>query len=155
MRSKAISDIDQAKHDIVHAGKFAPTELAELANISYGTMCNKVSVTSPNHHLTVDEALKIQKIQDNRFLIEAECRDLGGVYVHIPPCIANTSDSELIESWAAWHKDTGETAASINKALQARSITRDHLAEIRREMFEDFQRELELLHRLEALCDEQ
>jgi len=154
MATKSISDLDQAKHDIVHNGKFSPMELAELTGIGYGTLCNKVSVTSPNHFLMVDEAVNIQKIQDTRFLIEAECHALGGVYVQIPADLLNTSDVDLIENWANWHRDTAETEAAITNALKSKCITQKHLAAIRKEMFEDFQRELELLHRLEALCDE-
>lgn len=154
MVTKSISDLDQAKHDIVHNGKFSPMVLAELTSIGYGTLCNKVSVTSPNHFLMVDEAVNIQKIQDVRFLIEAMSRELGGVYVHIPADILNTSDVDLIENWANWHRDTAQTEAAISTALKSKTITKKHLANIRKEMFEDFQRELELLHRLEALCDE-
>jgi len=154
MSHKSISDIDQAKHDIVHAGKFTPKELAELTSISYGTLCNKVHVKSPNHFLMVDESLKIQKIQDVRYLIEAECRELGGVYIQVPDEIHNTSDVDLIAAWAAWHKDTAETCTAISEALKSKSITKDHLKKIRKEMFEDFQRELELFHRMEVLCDE-
>jgi len=154
MSQKSISDLDQAKHDIVHKGKFTATELSELTDIGYGTLCNKVHTKSPNHFLMVDEAIKIQKIQDVRFLIEAECHDLGGVYIEIPEEIHNTSDVDLIASWAAWHKDTAETGTAISEALKCKRITKDHLKKIRKEMFEDFQRELELYHRMEALCDD-
>lgn len=154
MQHKSISDLDQAKHDIVHSGKFSATELSTLTAIPYGTLCNKVNVTSPNHFLMVDEAISIQKIQDTRFLIEAECRDLGGVFVQIPDNIKSTSDVDLIAAWAAWHKDTAETGTAVSEALKSKTITKKHLQKIRKEMFEDFQRELELFNRMEALCDE-
>ena len=154
MQHKSISDLDQAKHDIVHKGKFSATELSQLTGISYGTLCNKVSTKSPNHFLMVDEAVNVQKIQAVRYLIEAECRDLGGVYIQIPEEIQNTSDVDLIAAWAAWHKDTSETGTAISEALKCKRITKNHLLKIRKEMFEDFQREFELYHRMESLCDE-
>ena len=47
-----------------------------------------------------------------------------------------------------------KTGALISEALNKKRILRSDLKAIRREVFEDFQRELELLQRLEALADE-
>jgi len=154
MSHKSISNLDQAKHDIVHKGNFSASELSELTNIPYGTLCNKVHIKSPNHFLMVDEAINIQKIQQVRNLIEAECQELGGVFIQVPDDIKKTSDVDLIEAWALWHKDTAETGTAISEALKCKSITKEHLKKIHKEIFEDFQRELELFHRMEALCDE-
>ena len=154
MSHNLISDIDEAKYELVHKGKFTPKEVSEITGIPYGTLCNKVLVNSPNHFLMVDEAVNIQKIQDSRVLIEAESRALGGVFVQVPEAIKNTSDVDLIQAWADWHKDTAETGMAISEALKCKKITREHLKKIHREMFEDFQRELELYSRMEVLCDE-
>ncbi|MGB0693710.1 MAG: phage regulatory CII family protein [Pseudomonadales bacterium] len=153
MNHKPISDIDQAKYDLVHDHPGGAPALAPLVRMNPGTLCNKVNYTMDSHHLTVDEAIQIQLIRQDFRLFYAEARLFNQVAVNTPD-FDNVSDMDLLEGWAAWHADTGETADLIRQVLNGATITRQHLAEIRREMFEDFQRELELLHRLEAMVDD-
>ena len=149
------SDIDQAKYDLVHDYHDGPKKLAAMVRMNLGTLYNKVNPTVDTHHLTVDEAIALQLAANTTSLIEAEARALGGVFLRIPLDLACIGDLELLNAWAAWHVDTGETAAAIEQALSDGKLSRDELLKIKKEMFQDFQRELELLQRLEVICDEQ
>lgn len=151
--TKAISDIDQAMHDLVHTYPGGAPALAPLVRMNPGTLSNKVNPLMESHHLTVDEAVQIQLIRRDFCLFYAEGRLFNHACVPMPD-LHNVADMELLSAWADWHADIGETGAMIKRVLEGGRITKCQLAEIKREMFEDFQRELELLQRLEAMADD-
>ena len=146
------SDIDQAKYDLVHQHPGGAVALAPLLRMNPGTLSNKVNPLMETHHLTVDEAVQIQLVRRDFRLFHAEARAFNHIAVPAPD-LGNVADMELLSAWADWHADIGETTALIREVLSGGRIDRRQLAEIKREMFEDFQRELELLQRLEALVD--
>lgn len=146
-------DLDQAKHDVVHQFPGGARRLAQLAGKSYGVLCNKVNPLVETHHLTVDEAVSIQFIAGDCRIHEAEGVLLGRVSLPVgtfPDC----SDVELLDSWAGWQAELGETAGEIRRALGRREISRAQVRKVRREMYEDFRAALALLQRLEALADD-
>lgn len=67
------------------------------------------------------------------------------------------NDDDLLDSWAAWDAERGETAIKIKQALQdkdkrtSKKISSNEYNSIKHEMLEDIQKELELLRRLEAI----
>lgn len=147
------TDLERAMYSLVHDHEGGAPALAPLVRMNPGTLANKVNYRMDSHHLTVDEAVQIQLVRRAFPVFEAEARLFGFITVPVPR-LRNVSDMQLLDAWADWHADIGETGAEIKKALQDGRITRAEIDAIRREMFEDFQRELELLQRLEALCDE-
>lgn len=153
MPYKHFSDIDQAKYAVVHDFKDGAERLATLIRMNLGTLYNKVNPSVETHHLSVDEAVSIQLATGDYRIVEAESRALGGVFVPILPANTNISDMALLDAWAEWHIETGETAAVIRDALSDGKIDRHEVEKIKTEMFEDFQRELQLLQRLEGICD--
>jgi hypothetical protein len=148
-----ISDVDQAKYEVVHDFPGGAARLAPLVAMRPGTLSNKVNPFQESHHLTVDEAIALQHATQDYRIFYAEARALGHVTVPVGDYAA-TSDVELLNAYAAFHREVGETAKEIQRALADRRITTAELTAIRREMFEDWQRELELLNRLEALCED-
>ncbi len=149
----AISDIDQAKYKLVHDHPGGAAALAPLVRMNAGTLCNKVNPMMDTHHLTVDEAIQIQMIRRDYSLFYAEGRLFDHVTVACPE-FDNVADIDLLNAWAAWHADIGQTAGLLQTVLEGAEITRSHLDALKREMFEDFQRALELLQRVEALRDD-
>jgi len=146
------SDLDKAKYAVVH--DFKPRgalSLAPLVRMNPGTLSNKVNPSIDTHHLTVDEAVSIQAISGDCRILRAEAAALGHVCWKLPEVIFG-SDVELLNAYADWTREIGETAASIQKLLEGR-ITRDKLAEVHREMDEDFRAALMLFARFERLRD--
>jgi len=148
-------DLDQAKHDVLHSarGGLSAKTIARLMAVNYGTLCNKCNPQVETHHLTVDEAVSLQYIAGDCRIHEAEGTLLGRVSLpigHFP----DSSDVELLDSWAQWQQDLGETARELRAALAAGQITQCHVREVRREMYQDFRAALALLQRLEALADD-
>lgn len=147
------SDVEQAMYDLVHQHPGGAVALAPLVRMNAGTLSNKVNPMMDSHHLTVLEGHAIQLVRQQFPLFHAEARAYG--FISVPaPQLGNVADMELLDAWAAWHADIGETGTVIQSALKSGRITRRALREIKREMFEDFQRELELLQRLETLSDD-
>jgi hypothetical protein len=145
--------VDQAKYDLVNQHKGGAVALAPLLGRSAAVLSNKVNPHVDTHHLTLDEAITLQAITQNYELLKATASMLNHVAVELPSDdLANTSDLELLDCWAAWQEDCGQTAALIRKALEDGNISQEELSGIRREMFEDIGRELEFLQRLEALA---
>jgi hypothetical protein len=147
------SDIDQAMYDLVHDYPGGAVALAPLVRMNAGTLSNKVNPMMDSHHLTVAEAVQIQLIRQAFPLFHAEARAFNQIAIPMPsvqPC----SDMDILDAWAHWHQDTAETAMMIKQILDGVEISKRDLAELKREIFEDAQRELELLQILEAMCDD-
>jgi len=157
-----VQGVDQAIHDVVL--DYQPSndsiyetgvdEFADLLSVTSGTVYNKANYKScPNHHLTVKEAVLVQRRAKDYRIIEAEALCLGGVFVRLGD-FSGISDMELLEAYAAWHKDIGETMAAIHEGLQHREIPLDIYNTIKREIYEDHQRGLEFLHRVEPFVEQ-
>lgn len=148
-----MTDLEQAKYDLIHDHPRGAEGLGPIVNMNPGTLSNKVHPLITSHHLSVDEAVQIQLVRQQYPVFEAEARLFG--FVTIPaPALDDVSDMDLLEAWANWHADIGETGQEIKKCLSERRVTRHALDRVRREVFEDFKCELELLKRLETLCDD-
>lgn len=155
MQAPDTVDLDQAKYDVLHharSGQGAKT-IARLMGANYGTLCNKCNPHVDTHHLTVDEAVSLQYIAGDGRIHEAEGVLLGRASIpvgHHPEC----SDVELLDAWAKWQQELGETAGALREALAEGRLSAAHVRRVRREMFEDFGAGLELLQRLEGLVDD-
>jgi len=153
MQISPFSDIDEAKYRLVHDYRGGSKALAPLVGMNPGTLSNKVNPNVDTHHLTVDESIVLQNATGDTQLIEAEARVLGGIFIKLGD-YRNITDTELLDKYAEWIQDIGETSAALRQCFSDRKITKKHLTEIHREMHEDFSRAMELYHRLEAISDE-
>lgn len=154
MISSVYSEVDQAKHKLVHGEKGGAAKLAPLVGMNAGTLCNKVNPTLETHHLTVDEALTIQAVRKDYCLLQAEAAALGHVAVELQPLAATATDEELLALWASCSIEEGETAAEIRAALKDGKVDPREYQLIRKEIFEDIAAKLALLQRLAALAGE-
>jgi len=148
-----VSILDEAKYRVVHDFPGGAPALAPLVNMNSNTLSNKVNDRQDSHHLTVDEAVAIQNATQDFRILYAEAMLLQHVCLPIDD-YAGISDIELLNAYASYHAECGETAVAIMDALEDGEIKRHEVERVRREMFEDFQRGLAFLARMEALCDE-
>ena len=143
-----INTIYETTHDYPGGAK----ALAEKLKVKAGTFNNKCDPAMPGHTLNINEVRGILKITgDHRLLFEI-ARELNYVCIDIPN-FEGISDVELLNAWADWDAERGETGQAIKKALNDHSITKKELEKIRKEMFEDFEKELALLSRLESIAE--
>jgi len=146
------SPLELAKYAVVHDYPGGAVALASRLGMNPGALSNKVNPTLDSHHLTVDEAVAIQNVAADRRIIEAEAAALDGVFIQLraPDCI---SDVELLNAYAAYHAEIGETAGALRDALADGRIERAEYERVRQECFEDAAAMFALLHRLEALAE--
>ncbi len=155
MSRPIISNVDQAKHDLVHNYKGGAAALAPMIKCKPNSLSNKVNPKMPEADLKVNEALALMAITQNADLLKALAAELGYVALPLPPLdLRNTSDMELLTCWSEWQAEYGQTAAAINEALADGDISRQELEKIKKEMHEDIACQMELLRRLEALTIE-
>lgn len=153
---KTISDLDKAKHDAVHKFPGGAATIAPLLGIkNQNVLNNKVNPTCDRHHLTLDESLALQLVTGNHNILHAIARLLGYVVIDVKEFNhQGASDLELLDVWSQWHSETGETSTSIRNALADGKVSKQEMDEIRREVYEDFSREFELLNRLESIAED-
>lgn len=148
------SDLDEAKWTVVHSHAGGAKALGPLVGINPGTLCNKVNPSMETHHLTVDEAVRIQAVRRCYDLLHAEARALGHVCVRLGNH-EGMSDAALLDVYAAYHADVGETAQAIRDALASGcGVSREAVARVERELFEDARAGFEFLARLKALVED-
>lgn len=147
------SDLDEAKHRLVHDHRGGAKALGTLVGINPGTLGNKVNPAMESHHLTVDEAVRIQAVRRAYDVLHAEARALNHVCISLQDH-TGISDLALLDAYAAYHADIGQTAQAIRAALTSGDgITRAAVEKVRRELYEDATAGFEFLARLESLID--
>lgn len=148
--SYEISTIDRAAYDTVHQFPGGAAALAERANLRNGkTLSNLVKPDNPAHKLGLKQSIPIQIAADDYRILHAYNAALNHVAIRLPD-VSSYSDMGLLDAYAAWTADIGQTAEAIRQALDA-GVTEDELATIYREMHEDFARAYELFARLKTI----
>ncbi len=125
-------------------------QLAIDIGSSPGTFANKTNPNMENHHINIHEMREIMHVSHDYQILYEVARETDHVCVPLED-FSGVSDMELLNAWAAWDAERGETGQAIQRALEDSSITDTEIDKIEKEMFEDFQKELELLNRLKSL----
>lgn len=144
--------ISEAQYRLVHDYPGGAKPLAQRVGMNAGTLCNKVH-PAMQHKLTVDEAVALQAAAEDYRLLYAEAQALGHACVKLGD-FSTTSDIELLDAYAAWHAEIGETAQAIRDGIAAGRLTADLVQKIKREAHEDACRAFAFIARLEGVCDE-
>jgi hypothetical protein len=149
-----IDSLDQAIYDTIHGYKGGAVSLAPRVGMNPGTLNNKAY---PGHdaQLTLRESIPIQReARDFKILhTYASCLD----HAVIPlGDYSRTTDLELLDLYARYHAELGQTAQAIRECLAGEGgrITRRDVRQVRRELIEDNQAGLEVLARLEGIAED-
>lgn len=142
--------LDVAGHALVHNNGGA-AKLAPLVGIQPGTLCNKAN-PQQEHDFTVRELVRLTAVTDDYCLLDAIETILGRVGVSVGD-YRESSDAALLECWANWQSELGQSASTIRDALADGKITREEVEAIRRELFKDFAAALALLQRVEGIAE--
>jgi len=145
--------LDLAKYQVVHDFKGGAARLGPLVGINPTTLCNKTNPNQEGHHLTVDEAIRVQTVAKDCRILHAEAALLNHICVPLAD-YGLVSDAALLDIYTRFHAEVGEAAGALNRTLADGRVTRTECDEFRKEMFEVFQAGLELCNRLEGIVDE-
>jgi hypothetical protein len=145
--------LNELVHKTIHNYKGGTKALANKIGVNAGTLNNKADPCMKAHTLNLYELIAIlRETKDPQLLFEIA--QING-YACVPiQDFSGTSDMEILEAWANWGAERGETEQAIRNALSDNKIIQSELDKIKSEMYEDFQKELELLKRLESIKDE-
>lgn len=137
-------------HDFKKGAKRGAVALAPLVNLRPGTLSNKAN-PEQEHQLSLHESILVMRATRDYRILYA----LSAILDHTPPIpfpdFDDTSDMDLLDAYASYHAEIGETAQAIRDALQDREITQEEFNRIEQEMLQDQQRQHELRQRLRAL----
>lgn len=142
--------IDEAGYALVHDFPGGAPKLAPRVGMNVGTLLNKANPGQERHQFTVREALAIQSLLGVTTMIDAEAQVLGGVFIRLGP-FAVVSDTELLNLYAKYHAEIGETAEAIRAALDDGFVSLAEYERIERECFDDAKAMFELLGRIRSL----
>jgi len=147
------SDLDIAKYTTVHefaaqSRQRGAAALAPLIGLSAAVLCNKVNPNIDTHHLTLDEAVRIQAVTRNFSIHEACDRLFGRVSLPALFDYSGVKNEDLTAALLKREKEAGETAAAIELCLDG-EITPDDLRQLQTEIYQDIQVLMEILHRVQ------
>lgn len=125
--------------------------LAKAIGAQAGTFTNKCNPNVQTHVLNIQELFSIIDVTGDHAIVKEIAQHYGYVCYQIDAVDEALGDAALLDAWANWEIERGETVTAIKNALDDGSISPDEFALIRKEMFDDFQMELALLKRLESL----
>ena len=150
--------LQQAIHDTVHeypiwSDRKKPrgaVALAPMVNMQAGTLSNKANTIMETHQLTLAESIPIQREAQDYRITDAYCMTLGGVFLRFHD-LKFVSDQQLLDVWAKYIQEDGETAKAVSEALADGNINEKEMDRIEKEVNEDIQAKLELLHRVKEI----
>lgn len=147
--------IQEAAYRMVHEFRegrpnSGASALAPLVGKTPRSLDNEVNPDATGAKLGIDDAITLMHATQDFRLLEATAAALGFAVVKIGD-FSGLSDVQLLDAYAQWNTEVGQTHDTIRRALESGDVDDNELAEVRREMFEDFQAELGVLARLEAL----
>ena len=148
-----IDALAQAIHDTVHQFDGGAMALAPRVGMNPGTLNNKAYPDNVDAQLNLRESIPLQRETRDYRILATYAHLLDHAVIPLGD-FSGCSDVELLDLYAGYHVEIGETAGHIRTALASKQISRSHLRTVRREMIEDIQAGLSFLARLEALADD-
>lgn len=124
-------------------------EIADKINTKTGILKNKCDPDN-DKHLNVYEFRNIILITNPNKILHTFCESHNHTCLKIKH-FKHADNSELLNIRAKWDAERGETDQTIEKALNNQIISENEYRKIKKEMCEDFQREMELFSRLESM----
>ena len=149
--------IDTAVYATVHnfkdsRGRKGVPAIANMLGLRKGTVQNKANPREEFAHFTVKEARALMLATGDHQILYAMARDVGEACVPLPS-FAFGSDMDMLNAWAEWQADLGETAKVIDGALKDGKITQQELKEVHDEIVEDFEKALAMLDVLKSMAE--
>lgn len=156
--SQDIDPIDQAFYDDAHSyrdsntGRKGIPALAKLINMAASTLQNKADRFQEFAQPSIKEARAVMAASKSYLTLHALAADLGFACIPLPG-VEYAADMDLLNAWAEWSNEFGETAAAIKEALEDGRVTFDEVNRVRRELTEDYEKGMAMLEVMRAMCE--
>lgn len=146
------TDVDRAIYETAHDFPGGVEALAAHLGRAVGTVYNKADPGCETHQFSVREAVAMMLAARDYRVARAVCHTVNHACVPLGD-YRHCSDMELLNCYTTFHAEVGQTAEALRSALSRRRISKDAVARVRREIYEDIEAGLALLDRVEALAD--
>lgn len=153
-----IDPLDQVVYETVHnfkdkvSGGKGAAGLARAIGMQGSTLQNKADRKQEFAHLSLKEARSIMLVSGDTSILNTLAQQLGFAAVPLPHIDA-PADTDLLEVWADWSNDFGETAATIKQVLEDGVITLSEVEKVRKELIEDFEKGLAIIDVLKGMAE--
>ena len=145
--------VQEAAYLTIH--DYGVADLAQLVGKAPRVLDNEVNPEMTRHKLGLDDSVVYQHAAGDPRILHAMARALRHVCLPLPDELRNVSDEALLDAYAHYHAEMGETAAKIREALDDGAVSAAEFREVEREFYEDVQAGFELLNRLRELLGAQ
>lgn len=140
---------EQAMYALVHAEPDRVGEIADLLELTTGTVQNKAN-PGQDHQFTLPEYVAILQRYGNldpQFKLN-HLLGLATMLLKLPEMF---TDGGFLDIYAGWNEEVGQTHARIRKALADGQVTQTEFDEIALEIDEDIDKELQVKQYLKGL----
>jgi hypothetical protein len=124
--------------------------LALRMGVSAGTLRNKVAPHYERNQATHLEVIEMQILTGARDVIEADCIELGGMFVPVAQ-FEGIADDALLDVVTRTFSEAGDVARVLHQAIADGSIDADEFRDIERESQQAVQAHLELVARCRSM----
>jgi len=150
--------LDIAIYETVHGyinprtGKRGAAGLAPVVGMPASTLQNKANPAETFANLSMKEARSLMLATGDHRIGHQLMADIGEVCVPVP-VHEFPADMDLLEAWAVWQAEIGETVLALKDALEDGRVTRAEVARVRNELAEDFAKGLAMLDVLGGMAE--
>jgi len=150
--------LERAVYDTAHGfvnaatGRRGVVGLADVIGVRATTLQNKVNPREEFSHVTLNEARSMMLATGDHSILHRLADDVGEACVPLPS-FEFAADADLLDAWADWQADIGETAATAKAALADKRVTLAEVEAIRRELIEDFEKGLAMLDVFKGMAE--
>ena len=153
-----LDPLDKAIHDTVlgyanpQTGVRGGKALAQAIGMPVSTLLNKANPNEAYANLTVKEARQVMLVSGDNRILHQLAQDVGEACVPLPSLDA-VGDLDVINALTEWQAEVGETAQNVRDIYKDGVVHQSEVADLRRELIEDFEKGLALLDRVAAQAD--
>lgn len=151
-RDIASSSIEDAAHFLVHSIPGGAQAVAGILGKSRNTLSNEVNPYMPRHKFGLLDAVRTMKAFNQFSLLKTIAQDCGFAVIPVGR-FEGVADTELLDLYANWHAEIGDTAIALRAALDDGRITEEEYRKIEKETIEANQASFEFLARLKSLVE--
>lgn len=125
-------DVRDAAYHCVHDYPGGVPSLAPRVGMNVNTLMNKVALNNTTHHLTLLEATKIQAVANDKRIVAAMARTLGGVFISLEADSLHTTMEQVMHM----AKEFGDVLQAVNDAVTDGMVTQNEMLACERQAAE-------------------
>lgn len=145
------SNVLDAAYNVAHDYPGGVPALAARMDMSKNVLQKKVDPNEADHHLRLDESVKIQKFSNDKRIVKAMAQELGGVFIDLPADEV-VSDMGLLDTFLKATLHDGMFANEFQRAWADGKITQDEFKRLKARIYQLIGARLAILAEIERVA---